>query len=232
MKGGRGQVAADQRPGKIRVAIIDDHEVVRIGLRNMLERQPDMVVTVDAATAQEAIGSVPGQADVAVLDIRLPDLNGIEVCRRLKAADPELNVIILTSYGGDDVLFDALMAGAAGYLLKESRGRAVVDAVRTVAEGGSLFDATVTAQILNRIRHSRPADDPLGSLTEQERKILQYIAEGKTNKEIGELVFLSDKTVKHYVSNILSKLGMSRRSEAAAYLARHEHERSDADPRR
>ncbi|CAB1128801.1 DNA-binding transcriptional activator DevR/DosR [Candidatus Hydrogenisulfobacillus filiaventi] len=209
---------------KIRVAIVDDHEVVRVGLRSMIERQPDMEFVGEAATAQEALRLIPGRTDVAILDIRLPDQSGIEVCRQVKAEDPDVSVIMLTSFGDDDVLFQSLLAGAAGYLLKETRGRAVIDAIRTVASGGSLLDPGVAEKVLSRIRHANvnAKENPLDTLTSQERRILELIAEGKTNKEIGEIVFLSDKTVKHYVSNILSKLGLSRRSEAAAFLARHE----------
>jgi two-component system response regulator DevR len=213
-----------EKRDKIRVAIVDDHEVVRAGLKTMIERQPDMVVAVEAATAAEAIRRIPGQTDVAVLDIRLPDQSGIEVCRQVKAADPSVHVIMLTSFGDDEVLFQSLTAGAAGYLLKETRARAVIDAIRTVASGGSLLDPGVAERVLRRLQAGQAATEasPLDQLSPQERRILELIAEGKTNKEIGEIVYLSDKTVKHYVSNILNKLGMSRRSEAAAWLARHE----------
>ncbi|POB12280.1 MAG: DNA-binding response regulator [Sulfobacillus thermosulfidooxidans] len=205
----------------IRVAIVDDHEVVRIGLRNMIERQPDMVMAQEWESGQEAIDHIPGNVDVVVLDVRLPDINGMEVCRKLKDQDPNLRIIMLTSFGSQDLVVDAVNAGASGYLLKESRGRAVIDGIRTVAQGGALFGPEVTSQLLERLRNPKVTTDAVETLTAQEKKVLELIAQGRTNKEIGQLIFLSDKTVKHYVSNILSKLGYTRRSEAAAHFARY-----------
>lgn len=207
----------------IRVALVDDHEIVRIGLANMIERQPDMQVTVDVGSGEEALAQIPGQADVVVLDIRLGDTNGLSVLKALKDRDPAVKVIMLTSFGGDELVLDALIGGASGYLLKESRGRSVIDAIRTVASGGSLFGPQIAEKLLARLRQPASAD-PLAVLSPQEQKILALIAQGKTNKEIGQEIFLSEKTVKHYVSNILSKLGYTRRSEAAAFFAQHRFE--------
>ncbi len=208
-------------PLPINVAIVDDHEVVRIGLRNMIERQPDMHLVQEWGTGQDAIANIPGHADVVVLDVRLPDINGMEVCQQLKAHDGHLRIIMLTSFGNQDLVVDAVSAGASGYLLKESRGRAVIDGIRTVAQGGALFGPEVTSQLLDRLRNPQGDPDAVDTLTPQEKKVLELIAQGRTNKEIGTIVFLSDKTVKHYVSNILSKLGYTRRSEAAAHFARY-----------
>lgn len=205
----------------IRVAIVDDHEVVRIGLRNMIDRQEDMKLVQEWDLGKTAIDQIPDHVDVVVLDVRLPDVNGLEVCRILKSKDPHLQIIMLTSFGGQDLVVDAVNAGASGYLLKESRGRAVIDGIRTVAQGGALFGPEVTSQLLDRLRNPQTTMDPVATLTAQEQKVLELIAQGRTNKEIGQLVFLSDKTVKHYVSNILSKLGYTRRSEAAAHYARY-----------
>lgn len=205
----------------IRVAIVDDHEVVRMGLRNMIDRQEDMTWVQEWDLGKTAIEQIPGHVDVVVLDVRLPDINGLEVCRILKSQDPHLQIIMLTSFGRHDLVLDAVNAGASGYLLKESRGRAVIDGIRTVAQGGALFGPEVTAQLLDRLRNPQTTPDLVATLTAQEQKVLELIAQGRTNKEIGQLVFLSDKTIKHYVSNILSKLGYTRRSEAAAHYARY-----------
>ena len=205
----------------IRVAIVDDHEVVRMGLRNMIDRQEDMTWVQEWDLRKTAIEQIPGHVDVVVLDVRLPDINGLEVCRILKSQDPHLQIIMLTSFGRHDLVLDAVNAGASGYLLKESRGRAVIDGIRTVAQGGALFGPEVTAQLLDRLRNPQTTPDLVATLTAQEQKVLELIAQGRTNKEIGQLVFLSDKTIKHYVSNILSKLGYTRRSEAAAHYARY-----------
>lgn len=205
----------------IRVAIVDDHEVVRMGLKNLIDHQPDLTVVGDYGTAESAIANIPHHADVAVLDVRLPDGNGFDVCRRIKEDDPNIQVIMLTSFGQDEMVLDAINAGASGYLLKESRGHTVIEGIRTVAQGGSLFSPKVTATLFQRIRASQGPTDPIEELTENESKILALVAEGKTNREIGETLFLSEKTVKHYVSNILSKLGYQRRAEAAAHYARY-----------
>ncbi|MCL8207448.1 MAG: response regulator transcription factor [Actinomycetia bacterium] len=207
----------------IRVAVVDDHEVVRVGLAELLNQEPDCRMVGEAGTVEEALRlmrSTP--VDVLLLDIRLPDGSGVDVCRQWKAAQPDTHVIMLTSFGDDDLLFSSLEAGAAGYLLKNARGRTVLDAVRTVAQGGSILDPAVADKVLRRATTRNVPHDPLDDLTEQERRILELIAAGLTNREIGEQVYLSEKTVKHYVSNILSKLGLNRRAEAAAYLARRE----------
>lgn len=204
----------------IRVLIVDDHEVVRLGLRGLLERADGIRVVGEAATADEAVRlAAQLQPDVVILDVRLPDRNGVEACREIRAERPETAVLMLTSYADDEALFQSILAGAAGYLLKQVRGQDLVSAIRTVASGGSLLDPALTRSVFERLR--RPADDPIAELTEQERRILELIAEGKTNREIAAIVYLSDKTVKHYVSSILAKLEVARRSEAAAIWARH-----------
>jgi DNA-binding NarL/FixJ family response regulator len=207
----------------IKVLLVDDHDVVREGLRSLLHRAPDLEVAGEAATAAQALAESERLApDVVVLDVRLPDGNGIEVCRDIRARRPETRVLMLTSYADDEALFSSIMAGAAGYLLKETRATALLEAIRTAAQGGSLLDPAMTQRVFERLRASTGAPtDPLSQLSEQETHILSLIAEGKTNREIAAVVFLSDKTVKHYVSNILAKLQISRRSEAAAFWARH-----------
>ncbi len=200
-----------------------------MGLKNLIDHQPDLEVVADYATAESAIAHIPHQADVAVLDVRLPDGNGFDVCRQIKAEDPQIQVIMLTSFGQDEMVLDAINAGASGYLLKESRGHTVIEGIRTVAQGGSLFSPKVTATLFQRIRAAQGPADPIDELTPNEAKILAQIAEGKTNREIGDSLFLSEKTVKHYVSNILSKLGYQRRAEAAAHYARHRSEHPDPE---
>ena len=202
--------------------LLDDHEIVRRGLRELFETEDDLVVVGEAGTAEEALTRIPATTpDVAVLDVRLPDGDGVEVCREIRSKHPAVNCLILTSFSDDEALFSAILAGASGYVLKQIRGTDLVDAVRRVAQGQSLLDPAVTARVLERLR-SPPVhqSDDLESLTDQERRILDLIAEGLTNRQIGERVFLAEKTVKNYVSNVLMKLGMSRRSEAAAYAAR------------
>ena len=207
-------------PMAIRVFLLDDHEVVRRGLKDLLEADGDITVVGEADSAEVAHGRIPAtQPDVAVLDVRLPDGNGVEVCREIRSNHPEIACLMLTSYADDEALFAAIMAGAAGFVLKQVRGSDLVDAVRRVASGESLLDPAVTARVLDRLR-AKPEDDELSGLTPQERRILGLIGEGKTNRQIGEEMFLAEKTVKNYVSNLLAKLGMSRRTEAAAYSAR------------
>jgi DNA-binding NarL/FixJ family response regulator len=204
----------------IRVFLLDDHEVVRRGLRELLEAEDDLEVVGEAGTAEEAYGRIPATSpDVAVLDVRLPDGDGVEVCREVRSKRPEIHCIMLTSFADDEAVYAAIMAGASGYLLKQVRGTDLVDAVRRVGQGESLLDPAVTARVLERIRHGS-GDDELAALTEQERRILDLIAEGLTNRQIGDRLFLAEKTVKNYVSNVLAKLGMSRRTEAAVYAAR------------
>jgi DNA-binding NarL/FixJ family response regulator len=181
-----------------------------------------MIVVGEAGTAADAIEmAAQAQPDIVIMDVRLPDASGVEACRTIRDTRPETKVIMLTSYADDDALFASIIAGASGYLLKQTRGQAVVDAILAVASGRSLLDPDVTEKVLERVRSSRGDDPAIASLTDQERKVLAGLAEGKTNREIGETLFLSEKTVKNYVSRILDKLGLSRRAEAAAYMAKH-----------
>ena len=206
----------------VRVLICDDHEVVREGLRGLIARQAGMSVVGEAGTAAEAIETAArAKPDVVIMDVRLPDGSGVEACRAIREARPETKVVMLTSYADDEALFASIIAGASGYLLKQTRGQAVADAIAAVATGRSLLDPDVTGKVLERLRESRAEDPALASLTEQERKVLTGLADGKTNREIGEGLFLSEKTVKNYVSRILDKLGLARRAEAAAYMAKH-----------
>jgi len=200
---------------RLRVFLLDDHELVRRGVRDLLEADGDIEVVGEAATAAEALARVPAlRPQVAVLDVRLPDGDGVSVCRELRSQLPDLACLMLTSFSDDDALLDAVMAGASGYVLKDIRGGDLVGAVRTVAAGGSLLDSVSTANVLARLR-AKPAADPLDVLTDQERRILDLIGEGLTNRQIGERMFLAEKTVKNYVSSLLSKLGLQRRTQAA-----------------
>ena len=206
----------------IRIFLLDDHEVVRRGLKDLLEQEDDIEVVGEAGLAKEAMRDIPGlKPHVAVLDARLPDGTGIEVCREIRSVDPSVAVIILTSYDDDDALFAAIMAGAAAYVLKQIRGTDLVDAVRRVAAGQSLLDPAVTQRVLARIRDGRPTEDPLSSLTKQERRILTLIGEGLTNRQIAGEMFLAEKTVKNYVTQLLSKLGLERRTQAAVLVTRY-----------
>jgi two-component system response regulator DevR len=205
----------------VRVFLLDDHEVVRRGVRDLLEADDEIEVVGEAGTAAEAIGRIPAvKPDVAVVDMQLPDGNGVEVCREVRSRDESIHCLILTSFADDEALFDSIMAGAAGYLLKQIKGTDLVDAVKRVASGQSLLDPNVTARVLERLRKPPEEDERLARLTPQERRILDLIAEGMTNRRIGEEMFLAEKTVKNYVSNLLSKLGMERRTEAAVFAAR------------
>ncbi len=204
----------------IRVFLLDDHEVVRRGVADLLGAEPDIEVVGEAGTAAQALARAPAlRPDVAVLDVRLPDGDGVSVCRDLRSQLPELACLMLTSYADDDALFQAIMAGAAGYVLKQIRGTDLVGAVRTVAAGGSLLDARTTTQVLDRLREQATHADPLAGLTPQERRILDLIGEGLTNRQIGERMFLAEQTVKNYVSNLLAKLGMQRRTQAAVFVS-------------
>ncbi len=217
----------DERGG-IGVFLLDDHEVVRRGVRELLETEPDITVVGEASTAAEALARVPAlRPRVAILDVRLPDSDGVTVCRELKSRMPELGCLMLTSFPDDDALFDAIMAGAAGYLLKQVRGSDIVTAVRTVAAGGSMLDPGATGRVMARLRAGASQPDPLAGLTEQERKILHLIGEGLTNRQIGERLFLAEKTVKNYVSSLLAKLGMQRRVQAAVYATGLERDQRD-----
>jgi DNA-binding NarL/FixJ family response regulator len=203
------------------VFLLDDHEVVRRGLRELLEAEEDLHIVGEASTAEEALLRVPStKPDVAVLDVRLPDGDGVEVCREIRSRYPDIQCLMLTSFADDEALFSAIMAGASGYVLKQIRGSELVDAIRRVAAGESLLDPAITRRVLERLRAEPEEDEGLARLSEQERKVLDLIAEGYTNRQIGEHLFLAEKTVKNYVSNLLSKLGMERRTEAAAYAAR------------
>jgi DNA-binding NarL/FixJ family response regulator len=215
-------------PGRsIEVFLLDDHEVVRRGVRELLESEGDISVVGEGATASEARARVPAlRPQVAILDVRLPDGDGVTVCRDLKSALPDLACLMLTSFADDEALFEAIMAGAAGYLLKEVGAADILSAVRTVAAGGSLLDPRTTLRLMERLRGQagKATDDPLSALSDQERKVLDLIGEGLTNRQIGERMFLSEKTVKNYVSHLLGKLGMERRTQAAALVARLEAE--------
>jgi len=204
----------------VRVFLLDDHEIVRRGLRELLEAEEDLEVVGEASTAEEALTRIgPTSPNVAVLDVRLPDGDGVQVCREIRSKHPEIACLMLTSYADDEALFSAIVAGASGYVLKQVRGTDLVDGVRRLGRGESLLDPATTARVLQRLR--QPAEpDELAGLTDQERHILDLIVEGMTNRQIGERLFLAEKTVKNYTSNLLSKLGMSRRTEAAVYAAR------------
>jgi DNA-binding NarL/FixJ family response regulator len=205
----------------IRVFLLDDHEVVRRGLRDLLEGEGDIEIVGESGTAREATARIPAlRPDVAVLDARLPDGSGIDVCRDVRSIDPSIKALILTSYDDDEALFAAIMAGAAGYVLKQIGAGDLVDSVRRVAAGQSLIDPQLMARVLERVRSGPPEHEELAALTDQERKILALIAEGMTNRQIGERLFLAEKTVKNYVSSILSKLGLQRRTQAAVLASK------------
>lgn len=206
---------------QIKIFLLDDHEVVRRGVRDLLEAEPDMLVIGEAATAAQAIGRIQAlRPDVAVLDVQLPDGSGVEVCREIKSRMPSVGCLMLTSYVDDEALMQAIVAGASGYVLKQIRGNDLVGAVRSVAAGESLLDAEATARVMARLRVHVGRKDPLAALTEQERRILDLIGEGLTNRQIGERLFLAEKTVKNYVSSLLAKLGLERRTQAAVLAVR------------
>jgi DNA-binding NarL/FixJ family response regulator len=212
---------AGETAGKpITVFLLDDHEIVRRGVRDLLEAEPDIQVIGEAGTAQSALARIPAlRPDVAVLDVRLPDGDGVSVCRDIRSQVPRVACLMLTSFSDEESLFNAIMAGAAGYVLKQIRGTDLIGAVRTVASGQSLLDPQAASQLMARLR--QPAKpDPLAALTGQERRILELIGEGLTNRQIGEQLFLAEKTVKNYTSALFAKLGMERRTQAAAYAAR------------
>jgi two-component system, NarL family, response regulator DevR len=207
----------------VRVFLVDDHELVRRGIRDLFSNEDDIEVVGDAATAEQALNRLPAvKANVALLDVRLgKGPTGIEVCRDIRSAHPEVACVMLTSFADDEALFASIMAGASGYLLKQVLGNDLVGAVRRVARGESLLDPAITARVLDRLRNPpEPGPDPLGNLTNQERRILALISDGMTNRQIAEAMYLAEKTVKNYVSRLLAKLGMARRSEAAAFAAR------------
>ena len=205
----------------IRVFLLDDHEVVRRGLRELLESAGDIEVVGESGLAAEAAARIPAlRPDVAILDGRLPDGSGIDVCRDVRSVDPSINALILTSYDDDDALFAAILAGASGYVLKQITGHDLLDTVRRVAAGQQLIDPALTARVLERVRSGAPTQPELADLTDREREILGLIAEGLTNRQIGERLFLAEKTVKNYVSSLLAKLGLERRTQAAVLAAR------------
>lgn len=209
-------------PGEepVRVFLLDDHEVVRRGVAALLDAEPDLEVIGEAGSASQALARIPAlRPDVAILDVRLPDGDGVSVCREIRSQLPDVACLMLTSFADDDALFDAVMAGAAGYVLKQIHGTDLVGAVRTVASGQSLLDPRSTARMLERLREQANRKDPLAALSDQERRILELIGEGLTNRQIGERMYLAEKTVKNYVSNLLAKLDMQRRTQAAALAA-------------
>jgi len=217
--------AADVGPQRrIRVLICDDHELVRLGIRRLLETEADLDVVGDVADASSALVAVADLApEVVVLDVRMPGISGVEACREIRSRFPATRVLMLTSFADDDALFASIMAGASGYVLKQIRGGDLVNGVREVAAGNSLLDPSVTERVLARLRgETLVAADVINDLTSQERKILSLVADGLTNRQIASLVFLAEKTVKNYVSHILAKLGVARRTEVAAFLTRRE----------
>jgi DNA-binding NarL/FixJ family response regulator len=209
--------------GDIRVFLLDDHEIVRRGIAELIGLQSDLEVVGEAGTAEEALIRITAsQPDVAILDVRLADGDGIEVCREVRSLFPNVHVLMLTSYSDDEALFNAIMAGASGYVLKEIRGTDLITAIRQVAAGHNLLDPSVTEQVFERLQNGKNDKDALSDLTEQEKAILNLIGEGLTNRQIGEQMHLAEKTIKNYVTGLLSKLGMQRRTQAAAYVARLE----------
>ena len=210
----------------VRVFLLDDHELMRRGIRDLLSKDEDTDVIGESATAEDGLARILElHPDVALLDVRLgdsgDDWTGVEVCREIRSTHPEIACVMLTSFDDDEALFASIMAGASGYVLKQIRGNELVDAIKRVAGGESLLDPAVTNRVLERLRNpAPPAEDPLAVLSPQERKILDLVSQGMTNRQIGEEMFLAEKTIKNYVSNMLSKLGMARRTEAAAYAAR------------
>jgi DNA-binding NarL/FixJ family response regulator len=214
----------------IDVFLLDDHEIVREGVRSLLESDPEITVVGEASTAAEALSRIPlAKPDVAILDVRLENGSGIEVCRDLRSSMPELACLMLTSYADDEALYASVMAGASGYVLKQIRSRDLIDDVKKVASGASLMDALSVARVIERINKPAAEDSLLANLSAQERRILDLITQGRTNRQIGEDMFLAEKTVKNYVSNLLAKLGMTSRTEAAVYAALHPSEPTTED---
>ncbi len=214
----------------LRVLLVDDHEVVRAGLRALIDAEEDMVVVGEAGTAAEGVRRVGfDEPDVVVLDVRLPDASGVEACRDIRERFPEVKVLMLSSFADEEALMAAILAGASGYVLKQIKIDDLVDDIRKIGAGESLLDPEMTDRLFQRLRTGSPEDPLLGQLTNQERTIVDHIAEGMTNKQIAEEMFLAEKTVKNYVSNVLAKMGMSRRSEAAAYVARIQAEKETAE---
>ncbi len=214
----------DHEPARepIRVFLLDDHEIVRRGIKELLESEGDIVVVGESGSAVEAAARIPAlRPHVAILDGRLPDGSGVDVCREVRSVDPTIHALILTSYDDDDALFAAIMAGAAGYVLKQVRGNDLIDTVRRVAAGQSMLDPAVTTRVMERLRSGPPVDPTVQQLTSQEQRILDLIAEGMTNRQIASTLFLAEKTVKNYVSSLLAKLGLSSRTQAAIFATKH-----------
>ena len=219
---------AGKEQAKISVFLLDDHEIVRRGVRDLLEAEPDITVVGEAGTAASALARIPAlKPDVAVLDIRLPDGDGVTVCRDIRSRMPQVGCLMLTSFTDDEALFDAIMAGAAGYVMKQTSGPELVGAVRTVAAGQSTLDAHTAQRVMERLRERTSGADPISALSGQEKRVLDLIGEGLTNRQIGDRLFLAEKTVKNYVSALFAKLGMQRRAQAAAYAARVFDEHGD-----
>jgi len=215
----------------LRIVLIDDHEVVRAGLKSLIDSQDDMTVVGEAGSVEEGVRRVGyDEPDVVVLDVRLPDRSGVEACREIRERFPEVRILMLTSFADEEALMAAILAGASGYVLKRVKTEELIDDIRRVGAGESLLDPEMTERLFVRLRNGSTEDPLLGSLTGQERTIIDHIAAGLTNKQIAEEMFLAEKTVKNYVSNVLAKMGMSRRSEAAAYVARVEAEKGGTEP--
>lgn len=214
-------------PGPIRVFLLDDHELVRRGVKELLEADGDIRIVGEAGSAAEALSRIPAvQPQVAILDVRLPDGDGVAVCREVRSQFPGTACLMLTSFGDDDAVMEAILAGAAGYVLKQIRGNELLTAVRTVAAGGSLLDPGATARMMRRLREQADAKDPLHELSQQERRVLTLIGEGMTNRQIGDEMFLAEKTVKNYVSSLLAKLGLERRTQVAVLATELRHPRA------
>ncbi len=214
----------------MKILLVDDHEIVRQGIKALIEAEKDFSVVGEAGTVADAIKRTGyDEPDVVVLDVRLPDGSGVEACREIRSRFPDVKVLILTSFADEEALLSAITAGASGYVLKRVQGTELVDSIRRVGNGESLLDGEMTERLFSRLRNGKQEDPLLSRLTERERTILSHIAEGKTNRQIAEEMFLAEKTVKNYVSNLLAKMGMSRRTEAATYLARQVPEFSDPE---
>ena len=212
----------------LRILLVDDHEIVRQGLKGLIDSEEDLEVVGEAGTVEDAIKRTGfDNPDVVILDVRLPDGSGVEACREIRDRFPGTNVMMLTSFADEEALMAAIMAGASGYVLKRIRGKQLIDDIRKVGRGESLLDPDMVGRLFDRLRTGGTTDPLLEKLSEQERKILTHIAEGMTNREIAQEMFLAEKTVKNYVSNMLTKMGMSRRTEAAAYMARLEAEQTE-----
>jgi two-component system, NarL family, response regulator DevR len=218
----QNEPVTDAETKPITVFLLDDHEIVRRGIRDLLEAEEDIKVVGEASTQDQAVGRVHAlDPDVAVLDVRLQEGTGVEACREIRSLHPRTACLILTSFSDDQALFEAIMAGAAGYVLKQIRANDLVDAVRRVAAGQNLLDPAVTARVLERLRRGPEEDELIARLSAQERQVLLLLAEGLTNRQIAERLYLAEKTIKNYVTSVLSKMGLARRTEAAVYAARH-----------